>query len=287
MLSTIAGIPIAKVVDNKKYKCINMILPDDKNIDTNFEFNEDFSEHTWNEDEFIIEEGKVEPFYDSRKERNVNYIFGPSGSGKSFYANKLLKSYRDLFPNNNIFVFSKLEFDPSLDNGMWKKYNRIDLSDESEGMAAIDDFNEMKDSYELNDSLMVFDDIDTITSRKLLEETKKFRDNILDTGRHNRISVICTSHLGCNGKNTKNMLNESHTITFFPSAGGKKQIIYFLTEYAGMKRNDAIEICETDSRWVTLHKHYPNYLIFEDGVKLLGTLSKNNIENIKRKIYSQ
>jgi predicted AAA+ superfamily ATPase len=48
-------------------------------------------------------------------QRDVLYIAGASGSGKSYYCKEYLKEYISLFPNNPIYLFSYLDLDETID----------------------------------------------------------------------------------------------------------------------------------------------------------------------------
>ena len=52
---------------------------------------------------------------DSSHERDVYYICGPSGSGKSYFTKKYCEEYIKKFKDRNIYVFSNLKEDTSID----------------------------------------------------------------------------------------------------------------------------------------------------------------------------
>lgn len=294
MLSTICGIPIGKVIPDNEGKidpdfaCINLVTNetnlDDKDL-WNYSFNQDYLDMGGNPFSFTPEGGKMAPVYDVNRERSVVYLFGPSGSGKSYFANMWLKSYKDVFPGSKIFVFSKLDDDGSLDKGFEsdKNYIRINLGNGEQSMQDVKYF--LENIKDFHDCCWVFDDIDTITDKDLLKEIRKLRDDALEIGRHNRISVVATSHLGCNNVPTKGMINESHYVVFFPQSGQSKPISYFLSTYAGMDKKKISAILDMDSRWVMLHKHHPQYVLHEDGVDILAKMSNANQDKLIRKIY--
>ncbi|MFM7978174.1 MAG: hypothetical protein ACKPKO_02565, partial [Candidatus Fonsibacter sp.] len=60
-------------------------------------------------------------------------------------------------------------------------------------------------------------------------------NQILEIGRHFNIHCIVKNHRPTNGKDNRQILNEAHTVTYFPhSAGGK--IKYLLEESVGLYR---------------------------------------------------
>ena len=67
---------------------------------------------------------------------------------------------------------------------------------------------------------------------------------------------MVTNHLPTNGKDTRRILNEAHTITYFPhSAGG--EIKYMLEEYVGLDKKQIAYMKKRCSRWCTVFKNYP------------------------------
>lgn len=294
-LSTKEGIPIAKILHNRKYKTINLVLDTDEDLHEDiYEDNTDIDPFDYiTEDDiekrtnskatlkrngfvippsileeayekakknFIIHEGMLEPMPNLRNTRDVLYVAGPSASGKSTYIGKYLTNYLQTYPDNKIIIVSKLSSDIAFDH-----LNPIRIR--------IDDGNFIDnpiDPSEFSDSCVVFDDIDTIKDQKLLKEVQKLRDDCLEVGRHHNISVCATSHLLMNYKATKTMINESHTVTFFPQSGSTYQINRFLKEYAGLNKKQSEHVLGLPSRWVTLHKNYPNYIMYEKGAYLVS-----------------
>jgi len=76
----------------------------------------------------------------------------------------------------------------------------------------------------------------------------------LETGRHFNIEVVYTSHLACNGLDTRRILNECKSVTIFPSGLGGKAMKYLLDNYLGLDKNQIKKIKKLNSRWVTISK---------------------------------
>ena len=57
----------------------------------------------------------VQQISDKETERSILYITGPSGSGKSYYTRNYVLEYKKMFPKNNIYLFSSLDSDETLD----------------------------------------------------------------------------------------------------------------------------------------------------------------------------
>ncbi len=187
-----------------------------------------------------------------------SYIAGPSGSGKSTYVSKYLEQLKKVLPDADIFLFSDVNHDPILD----KLYPmRIKLDE---------DFLDNTPSPEtLKDSIVIFDDIDSIENRIIKERVGTLRDSLLKRGRHEDISVVVTNHLLTDYKHTRTVLNEVNSITFFPKSGSSHAIQYTLKTYAGLSAKQIQKIFSLPSRWITVYKHYPMYVIYEKGVYIL------------------
>jgi hypothetical protein len=198
--------------------------------------------------------------------RQVAYIAGPSGSGKSTYASNLAKKYEKLYPDNFIYLFSRVIHDPVFESGFKKKPVRIEINDDLI-KRPIDIMSHLKGG-----ALVIFDDIDSIHDDKLKKEVIKLETDILEMGRHNNIYVICCNHLinPNERKFGRTILNEAHTFTFFPKSGSTYQISYCLRKYFGLDNKLINYLLNfSKSRWVTISKSYPMYVLWEYGAGIL------------------
>ena len=90
------------------------------------------------------------------REREISYITGPSGSGKSAYTRKYLEQWRKKNKDKEIYMFSSLPEDDSLDEIKPKRI-RLDASLHEDPI----------DIDEFADSVMIFDDIAVISDKKI------------------------------------------------------------------------------------------------------------------------
>lgn len=194
------------------------------------------------------------------KQRDNLFIAGASGSGKSYYTANYAEEYTKMYPDNKIYLFSRVLDDERLDN--IEKLQRIVINDE-----LIDD---PIMTEELANSLVIFDDIDTIKNEELKNEIMHMRQDILEIGRHPNIYCISTAHMLTNYKETRSLLNESNEVIFFPKSSGTKQIKYFLQSHAGMGSKDIKKVFNLKSRWVMLSKNYPQFILSEKSIYLVS-----------------
>jgi len=209
--------------------------------------------------EIILSSGEMKPIIDTTKERQVFYITGMSGSGKSTYVSKIAEVYNKLYPKNQIYLFSNKPEDKVLDQYKYIKRVKLDQS-------LVDDPIQLP---ELKNSLVIFDDIEAIPNKSLSNEMDRLRDMILQQGRSYKISFCYISHLANNYKQTRTILNECHSITIFPAMCTKYSLKYLMDKYFGFGKNDLNKLLSLPSRWVTISKA-PVFVLYEKGGYLLN-----------------
>lgn len=181
-------------------------------------------------------------------------IAGMAGSGKSTYVSKLVKNFQKMHHGCKIFLFSRIDDDPAFEGINFK---RIPLTDD-----LIDNPLDIKEVVE--NSLIVFDDIDTLQG-KLLDSVYNFIMQLLELGRHKNVKVLITSHLiiGHAKKLARTILNELQSLTIFPQSGSVQQITHALKTYFGFNNKQIEKVLSYESRWVTIIKKYPSIVISE------------------------
>ena len=192
-------------------------------------------------------------------ERDILYITGASGSGKSYFTKKYLEQYHAKFPKRPVYLFSSLTDDKTLDSVKYLK--RIKLSPEliSDDLGAAD----------FKDSLVIFDDTDCLQDKRMKLKITGILNAILETGRHFNTSVIYTSHLATAGNDTKRILNECNSITIFPSSLGGRALKYLLESYLGLDKHQMKKIKKAESRSVTICKTFPMIVLEEHAAYLV------------------
>lgn len=190
--------------------------------------------------------------------RECIYACGPSGSGKSCYVANYAMNYLKLFPENRVYLLSRLDKDKSID----QIPNLLRI------VVTPDIVNYEIKHNEFENSLVIFDDIDTIPNAKVKAFIENLLDDLLQTGRHANTYVAATTHLLYNGKKSRMLLNEIHCATIFPGRSTRHSINYLCEKYFGLTRKQVSEICQLPSRWITLYKS-PPMVLYEKGAKFL------------------
>ena len=254
------GMGFAKVVGGKYNDKIISINPNNDDDATDFKKLK------------IANESKFQLVPNVNTERQIIYVTGPSGSGKSTFCCNYLKEYKKRFKNNPIYLFSALTEDESLDKVSPRRF-KIDSS-------LYEDPIDVKD---LENSCVIFDDVDCISNKKIREAIYQNMDQILQIGRHGRISCLITLHLPTAGKDTRKILNESHLYVYFPqSAGGK--IKYLLEEYLDIDSKMIKYFKKANSRWCCISKNFPAAYLLEHECGMLHMESDAEPESKTTKI---
>lgn len=241
------GRPLCKVIDGKMNGTIISVAPKGEVNRNTFPVIR------------LPEESKFMIVPDYTKERDILYITGASGSGKTTFTAGYIKEYKKTYKNNEIYVFSALKEDETLDK-LGIKRIKVDKN-LIEDPLTIDDF---------KNSLVIFDDIDVISDKKLREAVYKILNSILETGRHTKTSCINTNHLPTAKNETRRILNEAHAIVYFPHSGSVRGINYLLTDYVGLTKEDIALIKGMKSRWACIFKNYPQIAMTERQLWFVG-----------------
>lgn len=208
---------------------------------------------------YIYDDGIIEPLPDFNNTQRI-FISGPTGSGKSYYIRKWLKHYVKVFPNRKIYLFSDMKQDPALDD--FKNLKRINIDEK------LVDSKPIRPEI-FNNSIVIFDDIDSIQNPKLLKIVIGLQNAILKTGRKLGITCITTSHLMNNGLRTKEIYNEC-SIIVFPTRGSNFYALnYALKKYLGFDTKQTKHVARLPTRMCTVFKDYPQFILYEKGIYLL------------------
>jgi hypothetical protein len=204
--------------------------------------------------EIILQDGTLTPMFDTTMERQVFMVAGMSGSGKSTYTAQLCKTYHKQFKKNKILLFSNKPSDPVFDKLAYIERIVIDM----------DLLEDQLTLNELEDTLVVFDDVEYNSCKDIDKELDRIRDLILQQGRSYRCSFIYISHQANNYKQTRVILNECNSITIFPAMTTKYSLKYLLEKYFGFDKPMINKICKLPSRWVTIYK-CPPLVLYSSG----------------------
>jgi hypothetical protein len=193
------------------------------------------------------------------KVRQIWYVAGISGSGKSYFARGIAENYKKLFPEREVYLISKLNEDETLDKMKIGKPKRISLE------SLVDDYPALE---EFKDCLIIFDDFDTLTA-PYDKIVLKLIDDLAIMGRHTGTSMLVLSHYLTNYKKTRLILGEAHFIVLYPMATSFKAMKYVCEHHCGMTKEE-VQGLKKLGRWVACHKVYPQYIVSAHNAYLLN-----------------
>ena len=153
-----------------------------------------------------------------------------------------------MFPKNQFYLISYLDKDTTLNS--YKEIIRLDAMQPD----FLDQCMEMDLEAEFNNSMVIFDDCDSITSKKMKEKIFGLLNKMLRIGRHYNITVAYVGHELYHSHELKCILNESMTITFFPRFLNFKKMKYLLETYLGLSKEQIDKIRAIRDRSVTFIK---------------------------------
>jgi len=194
------------------------------------------------------------------KAREICFISGASGSGKSHWAREYAKCYKKMYPTRNVYLLSKLQADETLDQLKFLKRVKID-SLVTDPITSVEVFKE---------SLVLIDDVEGLNKEELAA-VAKIRDDIASLGRHWTISLCVLQHLSTNYKDTRMILAEAQRIVLFPHGSSAAQFRYICAHYIGLSKEEIAGLRRVPSRWLCINKCFPSCVITENQARMLVT----------------
>lgn len=211
-------------------------------------------------------------------QRYVISCFAPSGLGKTtFLANVLNylvenKEYtKDL---NNVILFSKKNYEDenAFSNKLKKIIKQVNL-DSNLLITEPLDLKEEKYKKEYKDSVVVFDDINTLSTadkrkKQIRNNIMEFRDDLLEVGRYLNSTILLTEHIATAGNDTRIILNETNIFVLFTSMGAG---VYdrLLRKYLGFRQKQIDNLYQNifiDSRYIIFIKIMPYIYMTEHTI---------------------
>ncbi len=214
------------------------------------------------------------------------FLTGPSGSGKSFLAKEIMKHDQK---NRPIIIFSKIADDESLADLKKLKIKKSsipkggDISDSAikkevgnPRMIKIrldteEDLLNLPSNEELKNCVCLFDDIDSFPNSEISAFLHAYLDSILESGRHQNITVLSTSHQLYNWAKTRVILNESELVCLFPHSN-KRASMMFLRDRMGLNKTECLDIvneCMDNGRCLICKLSAPNLIMNNKGIILV------------------
>lgn len=246
------GLPIANVVDSNDNIIKTVYLDDHKNKNN-------AEEMTLTD---LYQFQQIPMNITKENDRDVIYVAGASGSGKSYYIKKYVECYMKQYPKRPLYLFSYLEQDTTLDK--IKKIKRIDIFNK--------EFLETEvKSKDFKNSMVIMDDIEGIPYKAIKNKVMCLINQIISLGRHDNVTLIYACHSVTNGHDTKVILNESNSLTIFVKTLGNAKLKYLLEDYYGFDKEQVEKLrkVSVDSRATTIFRTYPKIVLTERDIYLV------------------
>ena len=209
-----------------------------------------------NKKSITLHDGKFQPI-PLKDTFQLFYICGACGAGKSYMALGIATAYKKMYPKNEVYLISKLTEDDTLDKAKFIK--RIKVATFLEEKPEIEEF---------ENSLVIFDDYESF-EKKIYEIVIQLINDIASMGRHKKINIILCQHNFTNYKATRMTLNEMTAVTIYPASASNQALKYLLGTYCGLDTKQINELKKKPTRWVTIFRHHPNYIMTETECYLL------------------
>lgn len=168
------------------------------------------------------------------------FVSGATESGKSYFIKKMITN--DRFKRDVILFTNLKSDDPSL-----------------QGIENLVKFNN-DGQYNWNwvaahdrHKILIFDDIQNN------ELAKKYRDKMLEEGRHKNTIVVCVNHRLQDWYNTKVALNECRYVVTFPCSNRGNVFRYLKDEFEidKNKLNRVLDTACNEGRYLIVHRFHP------------------------------
>jgi len=212
----------------------------------------------------------LKPVYDTTKDRTnfITFVCASSGAGKSYSINDILMRnpaiQHDVVPS--VHLFSSVGNDPSfapLRNLYGERFVHHDPRDLQPEVLN-------KRTYQAK-SVIIFDDTNSISDRKIRNKITQFRENLLEIARHQSLVIICSEHLFHSRMATQRLRNSAAYFILFPR-NSIKAIDDVLDNQFSMQRHersDLIKKLKREGRAQFIRQDTPSYIINTKRVQLL------------------
>lgn len=225
-------------------------------------------------------------FTNTPRQRDVWYIAGAAGSGKSTYAGKGMRQYvqvrtdlvdgvrrrkredpEDVTPC--VKIASEKPADPALDDALSSlglpPPERITMRSIADMYAASKNPDDRTILERFKRCLLIIDDVDALKA-PLKHAVAAVIDKVLLLGRADAIDVILCQHALTDGMEGRMRLQEATHFVLFPGSTTTHQLRYLMEKHLGMGRDDVAALSMNGvGRWIVIHKNVPRYAMTESG----------------------
>lgn len=207
---------------------------------------------------WVFEPLPMPPDMDKGQKREVWFVTGPSGSGKSYWIRSYVKNYIKMFPGNAVYLLSSMPTDETLD-----AVNEIKRLDIDKIVTT-----PPRDIKTFKNTLVIIDDAEAWDKDKIKSDAiLALQDMIASQGRQHGTSLIRAAHRSTDYNRTRLLFQEINGIVIYPQERrAHSQYMRALTVYMGFGKKEAMALLRTSTRWLQIHHSYPEYILSSNMV---------------------
>ncbi len=201
------------------------------------------------------------------RDRDIIYVAGIQNVGKSYWIKNYIQAYRKTFNKEiPIYFFSDLKTDKTLEE-IEGEFKRIPIDNSLiTDPITMDDFEEVYKKY--GRFLVIFDDVDNISDKKLNLSLYNLIRNLIHIGRHWGADILISTHTIADKNKTKDILNSCDSIVIFPFSI-TRTTRYAMKEYFDVDEKQLKEFKKLNSRWLVFTRGLPRMVISQRKVLFL------------------
>jgi len=218
---------------------------------------------------------------------DVIMLTGPQGCGKSTVASDYFKAFDEVFEGDETtrYIISADDIDDPAFADI--PHTRIVVGEDWEDSPpTLEDFIG-KDGQRV---CICFDDIEGCkANKKRALALDNLVERVLTQGRKHLIHTIMISHLACNSKATRHILNELNSFIYFPRLGNSRNLQYCLEKHIGMDKGMRDYLKNSDwGRHIQMKNDSPQIILGKhrcavyNADDVAGALKKKSIIDRKR-----
>lgn len=207
---------------------------------------------------WVFEPLPMPPDADKGQRREVWFVTGPSGSGKSYWIRSYVRNYIKMFPGNSVYLLSSMPSDETLD-----AVNEIKRLDIDKIVTT-----PPKDIKTFKNTLVIIDDAEAWDKDKIKSDAVlALQDMIASQGRQQSTSLIRAAHRSTDYNRTRLLFQEINGIVIYPQERrAHSQYMRALTVYMGYGKKEALALLRMSTRWLQIHHSFPEYILSSNQV---------------------
>lgn len=200
-----------------------------------------------------------DPSKNSESPRDVIYISGPSGSGKSYWAARYVEEYHKMYRKNSIVLITPKPAGEDKAFDSLKYIKRLILEENTFDKIDLD---------MCRNSLVIFDDWEGLPS-DIRSSVFEFQKLIQSVGRSYGISIVVINHLSCNFHQTRLTISESNIIVIFPrwktARSGYTRLLKTYCSFNKDQLERIFSLADTGTRAAAVYRNAPGPIVIADN----------------------